>query len=67
MADAVVTAARGMQVSPAEVAVAWARDAGGVDAVVVGARSVAHVRAAVSSQSLVLPAEIRAALTDVSD
>ena len=67
VADAVVTAARGMQVSPAEVALAWARDAGGVDAVVVGARSVAHVRAAVASQSLVLPAEIRAALTDVSD
>lgn len=67
VADAVVTAARGMQVSPAEVALAWTRDAPGVAAVVVGARSVAHVRAAIASQSLVLPAEIRAALTDVSD
>ncbi len=65
--DAVITAARGMQVTPAEVALAWVHATTGVDAVVVGARSVAQVRAAVAGIALVLPEQIRSALTDVSE
>ena len=64
--DAVVTAAGGLGVSPVEVAIAWVRDAPGVVAPVLGARTAAQLRGALTSEQLVLPAEIRAALDDVS-
>lgn len=62
----VVTAAEGLDVSPAEVALAWVRDRPGVTAPIVGVRTTGQLRTAISSHGLVLPAEIIAALDDVS-
>lgn len=66
VADAVTTAARGLQCRPAEVALAWVRDRPGVGAPVVGVRTEAQLRSALASLDLVLPPEITAALDDVS-
>lgn len=66
IASGVVTAAEGLEVSPAEVALAWVRDRPGVAAPIVGVRTTAQLRTALSSQELVLPPEITAALEDVS-
>jgi aryl-alcohol dehydrogenase-like predicted oxidoreductase len=65
--DAVAIAARGMNVSPAEIALAWVRDRPGVVAPIVGARTTAQLRTALSSEDLELPAELIQALDDVSD
>ena len=64
--DAVCTAADGLDVAPLEVALAWVRDAPGVTAPVVGARTAAQLRASLTSERLTLPAEIRSALDEVS-
>lgn len=64
--EGVATAAKGLEVSPAEVALAWVRDRPGVTAPIVGARTLAQLRTALASQDLVLPDEIVAALDDVS-
>lgn len=64
--DALVIAARGMEVSPAEVALAWVRDRPGVVAPVVGARTLQQLRTALASESLSLPPELVQALDDVS-
>lgn len=64
--DAVLTAADGLGVSPVAVALAWVRDRAGVVAPVVGARTAAQLVAALAAEDLVLPAEIRSALDDVS-
>jgi aryl-alcohol dehydrogenase-like predicted oxidoreductase len=64
--DALVTAADGLGVAPLEAALAWVRDAPGVTAPVVGARTAAQLRSSLRAESLTLPAEIRAALDDVS-
>lgn len=64
--DAVVTAAGGLDVSPVAVALSWVRDRPGVASVLVGARTVDHATAAVASDEVTLPAEIRTALDDVS-
>ena len=65
--DAVAIAARGMNVSPAEIALAWVRDRPGVVAPIVGARTTAQLRTALASEQLELPVELRQALDDVSD
>ncbi|MEP7369796.1 MAG: aldo/keto reductase [Dermatophilaceae bacterium] len=65
--DAVAIAARGMNVSPAEIALAWVRDRPGVVAPIVGARTTAQLRTALASENLELPVELRNALDDVSD
>ena len=65
--DAVAIAARGMNVSPAEIALAWVRDRPGVVAPIVGTRTTAQLRTALASEDLELPAELRQALDDVSD
>jgi aryl-alcohol dehydrogenase-like predicted oxidoreductase len=65
--DAVAIAARGMRVSPAEIALAWVRDRPGVVAPIVGVRTAAQLRKALSSEDLELPIELRQALDDVSD
>jgi aryl-alcohol dehydrogenase-like predicted oxidoreductase len=65
--DAVAIAARGMNVSPAEIALAWVRDRPGVVAPIVGARTTAQLRTALASEDLELPTELRQALDDVSD
>jgi len=64
--DAVVTAADGLGCSPAEIALAWVRDAPGVVAPVVGARTAAQLRGTLTSDDVTLPAEIREALDEVS-
>lgn len=64
--EAVVTAATGLDATPLEVALAWARDHEGVVSVVVGARSAAQLRASLAADDLVLPLAIREALDDVS-
>ena len=65
--DAVAIAARGMNVSSAEIALAWVRDRPGVVAPIVGARTTAQLRTALASEDLELPVELRQALDDVSD
>jgi len=65
--DAVAIAAQGMNVSPAEIALAWVRDRPGVVAPIVGARTTAQLRTALASEDLELPTELRQALDDVSD
>lgn len=65
--ESVVTAAEGLGVSPVSVALAWVRDRPGVAAPIVGARTAAQLSAALESEDLTLPGEIRAALDDVSD
>jgi aryl-alcohol dehydrogenase-like predicted oxidoreductase len=65
--DAVAIAAAGLNVSSAEIALAWVRDRPGVVAPILGVRTTAQLRAALSSEDLVLPAEITQALSDVSD
>ena len=64
--DAVVTAAEGLDVEPLHVALAWVRDAPQITAPIVGARTAAQLRTILASERLVLPAEIRGALDDVS-
>jgi aryl-alcohol dehydrogenase-like predicted oxidoreductase len=64
--DAVCTAAEGLDASPVEVALAWVRDAPGVTAPIVGARTAAQLRGSLTSDRLALPAEIRGALDEVS-
>ena len=65
--EALAIAARGLSVSPAEVALAWVRDRPGVVSPVVGARTTAQLRTSLSSEALELPSEIVAALDEVSD
>ena len=51
---------------PLEVALVWVRDRPGVTAPIVGARTAAQLRGALGVEELDLPAEITAALDDVS-
>lgn len=62
----VLTAADGLGTSPLAVALAWVRDRPGVASAVVGARDAAQLTASMATESVTLPAEIRAALDDVS-
>lgn len=64
--DAVATAADGLGVTPLEVALSWVRDRPGVVAPIVGARTAVQLRTALAAENVMLPAEIRAALDDVS-
>ena len=64
--DAVVTAADGLGCSPVEVALAWLRAREPVSSALVGARTAAQLRAAIASEEVELPAEIHAALDEVS-
>ena len=64
--DAVTMAARGLGAGPTEVALAWVRDRQGVAAPIVGVRTAAQLRTALASLEVELPAEIVAALDDVS-
>src|SRR3954452_19618231 len=63
---AVMTAADGLGVSPLAVALAWVRDRPGVVAPIVGARTVGQLKGSLDGDAVTLPAEIRAALDDVS-
>lgn len=64
--DALATAADGLGVAPLEVALAWVRDRPDVGSAVLGARTAAQLRAALTTEGVELPAEITSALDDVS-
>ena len=61
-----VTAADGLGVAPVEIALAWVRDQPGVTAPIVGARTAGQLLGSLQAEELTLPAEIMAALDDVS-
>jgi aryl-alcohol dehydrogenase-like predicted oxidoreductase len=64
--EAVATAAEGLATSPIAIALAWVRDRPGVTAPILGARTLGQLTAALVSETLDLPIEIRNALDDVS-
>ncbi len=64
--EAVATAADGLGTSPLAVALAWVRDRPDVVSSVVGARDAAQLLGSLAAEDITLPAEIRAALDDVS-
>ncbi len=64
--EAVARAADGLGWTPLEVALVWVRDRPGVTAPIVGARTAAQLRGALDIGDKVLPAELLAALDDVS-
>ena len=64
--EAVATAAEGLGTSPLAVACAWVRDRRGVASAIVGARDNAQLLGSLAAVEITLPAEIRAALEDVS-
>lgn len=64
--QAVARAADGLGWTPLEVALTWVRDRPGVTAPILGARTAAQLRGALSVEDRALPAEIVGALDDVS-
>ncbi|MGA8845216.1 MAG: aldo/keto reductase [Nocardioides sp.] len=64
--EAVARAAEGLGWTPLEVALVWVRDRPGVTAPIVGARTAAQLRGPLGVEDKSLPAEIVAALDDVS-
>ena len=64
--QAVVTAAQGLGLTPAQVALIWVRDAPGVTAPLVGPRSLAQLQELLDVDDTMLPAPITSALDDVS-
>ncbi len=64
--EAVWRAAEGLDLTPAEVALAWVRDQPGVTAPIVGARTTDQLRSALRVEDVTLPEEIVDALDDVS-
>lgn len=65
--DALAAAANGLGTPIGHVALAWVRDRPGVTSAIVGARTTAQLLDSLGSESLELPHEIHAALTDVSE
>jgi len=64
--DAVCVAAEGLGYSPLEVALSWVRDGIGVSSAIVGARTAAQLRGALTVEEIKLPDQVRAALDEVS-
>jgi aryl-alcohol dehydrogenase-like predicted oxidoreductase len=64
--DAVSVAAEGLGYSPLEVALAWVRDSYGVSSSIIGARTAAQLRGALTVEEIELPDQVRAALDEVS-
>jgi aryl-alcohol dehydrogenase-like predicted oxidoreductase len=64
--EAVVTAADGLERTPAEVALAWLRARDGVAAALVGPRTPGQLRQLLAAEDLELPTELVRALDDVS-
>lgn len=63
---AVMTAAQGLGLTPAQVALVWVRDAPGVTAPLVGPRTLEQLQPLLETESINLPDIITAALDDVS-
>jgi aryl-alcohol dehydrogenase-like predicted oxidoreductase len=64
--DAVCVAAQGLGYSPLEGALSWVRDAPGVTSAIIGARTGAQLRGALTTEQITLPDIVREALNDVS-
>jgi len=64
--DAVCVAAEGLGYSPTEVALGWVRDQRGVASAIVGARTGAQLRGALSVEEIEIPPQVRHALDDIS-
>ena len=64
--EAVARAAEGLDLTPLQVALLWVRDAPGVTAPLLGARTAGQLAPALATEELTLPAEIVSALDDVS-
>ena len=64
--EALSVAADGLGFSPLEVALAWVRDNPLVTSSIVGARTGAQMKGILTSEEIVLPAQIRAVLNEVS-
>lgn len=64
--ESLATAADGLGVHPAELALAWSLHAPGIDAVVAGSRTAAQLRVALRAGELSVPREIVVALDEVA-
>ena len=64
--DAVLTAARGLETTPAAVSLAWVRDRAAVASAVIGPRTPTQLRALLAAEELTLAPEIVDALDEVS-
>jgi len=64
--DAVCVAAEGLGYSPIEVALSWVRDRPGVSSAIVGARTGAQLRGALSVEEIEIPTPVRVALDEIS-
>ena len=64
--DAVCVAAEGLGYSPLEVALSWVRDHPAVASAIIGARTGAQLRGALTVEEIVLPDQVRLALDEVS-
>jgi len=64
--ESVSRAADGLGLTPLEVSLAWVRDRPGVAAPILGARTAAQLKSSLAVEEVALPAEIMAALDDVS-
>ena len=64
--DAVCVAAQGLGYSPLEVALSWVRDAPGVTSAIIGERTGAQLRGALTTEQITLPDIVREALNDIS-
>jgi aryl-alcohol dehydrogenase-like predicted oxidoreductase len=64
--EAAIVAADGLGLSPLEVALSWVRDCPGVTSAVIGARTGAQLRGALSSEAVTLPIPVRQALDEIS-
>lgn len=64
--QAVIVAAEGLALSPLEVALAWVRDRPGITSSIVGARTGAQLRGILRSEEIEIPAQVSAALDEVS-
>jgi len=64
--EAVMVASDGLGLSPLEVSLAWVRDCPGVTSAIIGARTGAQLRGALSAESATLPVPVREALDEIS-
>lgn len=64
--DAVIRAAEGLDLTPAQVSLLWVRDAPGVTAPLLGARTADQLTELLAVEEMTLPVEIVSALDDVS-
>ena len=64
--EAVMVASDGLGLSPLEVSLAWVRDCPGVTSAIIGARTGAQLRGALSAESVTLPVPVREVLDEIS-